>query len=235
MWAWDMKTTLYIAFENLRMQKIRVAIADDHQLILDGLRNIIEKENTLQFVFEASNGAQVIENLNHVDIDVLLVDLDMPKMNGFDTLKSIKESNADIRIIILSVHEEPAIIKKAIQIGCDGYIFKRSEPSDIVDAIRQVSEGKKYFSSEVTMAVAASSNSTSSSYSSDSFSRAEQLSEREMEVLKLIVDGLSSTAIADKLFLSKRTIDAHRNNILRKLEVKNTVELVKFALQSGIA
>ncbi|MFY0686722.1 MAG: response regulator transcription factor [Cyclobacteriaceae bacterium] len=207
---------------------IRIAIADDHPMIVNGLVESLQTK--VEIVGTAENGDALLALIKSENPEIVLCDINMPGKSGFDVLEEIgRFSSQQPKVIVLSVHDEKPIIEKAFRIGAHGYLLKSSGADEVFEAIQKVSAGKKYFSEEVmsiTLGVG--------TVVEDEFAKKSLLSEREVEITTLIVDGLSNTEIGEKLFISKRTVDAHRNNILQKLDLKNTAQLVKFALKSGL-
>jgi len=209
------------------MNKIRIIIVDDHQLIVDGMKALLAGEDDLQVVGEASNGKEALKLLELVETDLALLDIDMPVMNGIDTAKQLRKLYPDLSIIILSMHAEQGLVKNLVEIGADGYLLKNSSRDEVMEAILKVTKGEKYFSTEVTMSLlnksAGSRNQTESI----------RLTERESEILTLIAEGFTNKEIGDQLFISHRTVDTHRTNLMKKLEVNNLAGLISYALKNG--
>lgn len=209
---------------------IQIAIADDHPMIINGIKTLLKNNAAIKIIASANNGVELLEMINTKKPNIVLCDINMPKLSGFEVLeKVLKNENGNTRFIMLSMHDEKPIIEKAFRLGAHGYLLKNSDENEMIDAIQRVAIGKKYFSDdvlEITMNIETTVE--------NNFAKKALLSVREIEVVMLIVDGLSNSEIAEKLFISKRTVDAHRNNVLQKLEVKNTAQLVRFAIKSGI-
>lgn len=218
------------------MAPIKILLVDDHQIMIDGILSIIEDEETIEVLGQASTGKEAIDLCAQLKPDLVLMDLDMPVMNGMDASKEIKTIFPEIKIIILSLHAEKSVLEHMIQINIDGYLIKTSSKSEMLLAIKTVGEGKRYFSSTVTLSL--SSNSKESAPIVDNSNQLQaqlaSLSEREIEILKLIAEGFSNKEIGEQLHLSFRTIDAHRANLMRKLEIKKVTGLVRFAVKTGI-
>lgn len=216
------------------MQKIRVILADDHQIFRDGIKSMFENSTEVDILDEASNGQQAIDKTNQHKPDVLIVDLSMPGITGIEVIERIREFNKEVAIIVLSMHSREDYIFKAIRAGANGYLPKEETTKDeLLNAIQDVTKGKEYFSHTVSQTMqkhfldeAKNSHPNLPDY--------ELLSKREKEVLKLVIEGLSNNEIATKLFVSLRTVETHKTNILQKLKLKNTVELVKFALMHNL-
>ena len=204
---------------------IRILLADDHQVLLDGFMAILEKETDMEVVATASNGKQVLDYLNNLQVDVALLDINMPALNGVETCKKINANHQNVHVIALSMHKKQSFIKRMIQYGAMGYILKDDPASNIIEGIRKVVGGEKYFSPRIMDLVL--STSPSSAYSK------QEISDREVEVLQLISQGLTNQEIASKLFLSHHTTESHRRNLMEKLDARNTAELVRKGLEKG--
>ncbi|MBC7390225.1 MAG: response regulator transcription factor [Opitutaceae bacterium] len=212
------------------MNKITLVIADDHKIIRDGLKALLSNIADFHVEGEAKDGEKLIELLETMMPDVVLIDISMPKINGLDAIKLMLSVNPATKVIVLSMHEEPDYILKAMQNGAKGYLLKNIDEKELEIAIRTVAAGGKYYNSEV------------SSIMMENLSRPPVLkmnsemniSARELEVLKLVADGLSNKMIADKLDISMRTVETHRLNMLKKLQVSNAAELIKKAITMGL-
>lgn len=212
-----------------------ILLTDDHQLILDGLRSIINNESDLEVVAEANDGAQAVQLCSTLNPDLILMDIDMPVMNGLEATTLIKKNNAGRKIIILTMHDEPALIKRIMDIGADGYMLKNGDQQELVKGIRTVLEGGKFFS-EKALAALDNQSSVNQEFTlrpTDAVLMA-QLTEREIEILRLISDGMSNKEIGDKLFISHRTVDTHRTNLMKKLDVHNIAGLIRFSIRNGL-
>ena len=209
---------------------INVLLVDDHQLILDGLKSLLKHTDNLVVAGEANNGRDAIRLLDILNIDVVLMDIDMPVMNGIDALKEIKRIKPLMKVIILSIHNESGMIKNLLGIGADGYLLKSTSQDELIRAILKLAEGDKYFSTEITLSLLNPSQSN--------FQTSKQLSEtltiREEEILKLIAEGFSNKEIGARLFISHRTVDTHRTNLMNKLNVSNIAGLISYAIKSGL-
>ena len=212
------------------MKKIKLLIADDHQIIIDGIKSLLDDVTEIDFIFEANNGNDAVNKALNLDIDVVLMDIDMPVLNGIEATKQIKSANKNIKIIILSMHDEKTLIQKLIKNGIDGYLIKNSDRDVLIDAVKKVAKGQKYFSSEVTMSLIDNTYEMNSNSSSNLIS---ELTDREIEVLKLVAEGFTNKEIGEKLFISYRTVDTHRTNLMKKIDVTNIVGLIKFAINNG--
>ena len=212
---------------------IRIIIADDHPIVRDGLRSALDSVERFHVTGVASNGFEALELIKADPPDLLLTDISMPEMNGIELTREVAKKYPGVKIIILSMHENDAYINNSLQAGAHGYLLKDSEKTELSSAIEKVFAGEKYFSKSVSQIL------VNGLYNKDG-SKAEEvlstgnLSKREVEVLQLIAQGLSNKEIAAKLFLSIRTVDAHRYNIMQKMSVKNTAEMIKTAVKMKI-
>ena len=213
------------------MSVIKVLITDDHQIIIDGLKSLLEDKEQIEVIAEASNGKEALDILNLLQVDVVLMDIDMPVMNGIEATKQIKAEYPETKVIILSMYKESGLIKTLIQIGADGYLLKNSDKDELVDAITRVASGQQYFSPDVTMSLLNKTSEKQSQFQPDK--RVSELTQREIEILKLITEGLSNKEIGDKLFISHRTVDSHRTNLMKKIGVNNIAGLIRFADKTG--
>ena len=209
------------------MSKIKVIIADDHELFRNGLKELLIKQDDINVVATVGDGEQFMEVVKEIkDINIVLLDITMPNMDGFQVLKALKNLNASIKPIIISMHNDGNYIAKCAKSGAYGYLLKNADEDELVKAIRMVNKGQKYFNAEIAEKMI---NFMSEQKVSENI-----LSKKEKEVLNLISEGHTTKEIAAKLFVSTRTIETHRANILKKLEVKNTAELIKKAAQINL-
>jgi len=212
------------------MNEIKVLLADDHQIIVDGLKSLLQNTADIQVAGEANNGREVLRLLGILKIDVILMDIDMPVMNGIDALKEIKRTLPGIKVIILSMHQEAGMIKSLMTIGADGYILNSTSQDELIGAIRKVAAGQPYFSPEVTLSLL----NTPQNNLQSSKQQTEMLTDREEEILKLIAEGFSNKEIGTKLFISHRTVDTHRTNLMKKLNANNIAGLISYAIKNGM-
>lgn len=213
------------------MEVIKVLIADDHQIIIDGLKSLISAEKSIELVGEASNGKEAIDLLKLITANVVILDINMPVLNGIETMKRIKSDFPEVKVIILSMHNESSLIKNLIEIGTDGYLLKNCDQDELIEAIHKVGSGQKYFSSEVTLSLLNKNSGMKSTVKTDPI--LSNLTEREIEILKLITQGLTNKEIGEQLFISHRTVDTHRTNLMKKLELNNIAGLIRFAIKNG--
>ncbi len=217
------------------MSAIRVVIADDHKIIRVGLRGMLEREKDIAVAGEAETADEILSLLSTQEADVILMDIDLGDSDGIKTTRQIKELYPFLHVLGLTMHEEPDYIIKMLEAGASGYLLKNAGREELLTAIHTVAKGDSYFSQKVsaTLLQAITRQQEKSATDKKSFSDS-RLSEREKEVLRLIAQEYSNGEIAERLFISIRTVDTHRRNLLEKLQVKNTVGLVKYAIEKGI-
>jgi two-component system nitrate/nitrite response regulator NarL len=204
--------------------KTRILLVDDHAMVLEGLASILNTEPTLQVVEKLNSGAEAIRFLDQNAVDLLVVDHSMPGMSGVELTKIIKQKHPVIGIIMLSMHDEPVIVREAIQSGIDAYILKKYSHQELLQAVQIVTKGGQFWSAEISRLLVKGMAGE----------EAPVLTEREMEVLQLLAQELNSRQIAEKLFISERTVETHRKNMLRKAEATTTVGLIKFAYKQKL-
>jgi DNA-binding NarL/FixJ family response regulator len=219
---------------------IAVMIVDDHQVVIDGLQAVLSDLPDIEVIGYANRGDEALANFALFKPEVVLLDIDMPGMSGLVVLEKLqREAELDPKpaIVILSMHLEASVIKEAIAKGAKGYLPKNAHASAVAQAIRTVSRGQSWFAPEVTLALGGASSPLPSPAGENTASDAAKLatlSEREREILIAIAEGQSSREIAEALFLSPRTVDTHRGNLMRKLEIHKVAGLIRFALKQGL-
>ncbi len=215
------------------MSKINILLADDHKIVRDGIVSLLADENNFNIAFEAEDGIQVLNILKHDKVDIIIMDISMPNLNGIECTKMIKKLYPEIHVLILSMYNEEHYLNEVFKSGASGYIIKNSSKEDLITAINTVYSGKAYYSPEVTQTYIERTIKPVTK-KSDIENIINDLTPREIEVLKLIVNEFSNQEIAENLFISIRTVDAHRRNLLSKIGVKNTAGLVKFVISNEI-
>jgi NarL family two-component system response regulator LiaR len=213
------------------VNKIKVIIADDHVLFREGTRNLIEREKDMEIVGEASDGQEAIELVNQLLPHVVLMDIAMPVVNGIEATKIIKAQHPSTAVLILTAYDNDQYIMALLEAGAAGYLLKNVSGSNLVNAIRSVHAGEAVL--HPTIAQKVFSRFGGSSRESVETAQSIELSERETEILKLAAQGLSNQEVADRLFLSRRTIQSHLANIFRKMDVGSRTEAVLQALKRG--
>ena len=208
----------------------KVIIADDHAVVRAGLRALIKSEPSLELVGEASGGHETIELVNKYKPDILVLDISMPDLDGIAVTKKITAELPDIRILILTLHEDKALLREVLKLGASGYILKRAAETELISAIQIVMRGDMYVDPSLVHTLI-DDNEESSNSVLDSH---EPLTPRELEVLKLIALGYTNRQVGEELDISVRTAEGHRANISDKLGISSRVELVRYALENGI-
>jgi len=209
------------------MRKLKIYLVDDHALFMEGIHFLLSSVDFVGEIFEAASGQEFLEGLQLHPVDLVLLDIAMPGMNGIDTAREARRICPELKMIALSMYADEQYYTGMIEAGADGFLLKNSSFSVLKRAIAEVSSGKNYFSQEIVQALVRNINREPEAYSSPA------LTDREIEVLKLICSGLSNVEIAEKLELSRRTVDKHRQNLLEKSQSKNTVALVLYAIKNG--
>jgi DNA-binding NarL/FixJ family response regulator len=224
------------------MNKLKILIADDHKLVRTGIRYTLTVGDNVNFVEridEVVNGREALERSKIFSYDIILMDINMPEMDGIKATNAIIRENPDTKIIALSMHSDDFEIRSMIKAGAKGYLLKNTGSEVLADAIRTVMEGGKYYSNEVALKLMEPYNgepttTTEKKTSTRVDKRKISLTRREIDVLRMIANEYTNDEIAKKFDLSKRTIDSHRQNIISKLQVKNTAGLIKYAIKLGI-
>lgn len=212
---------------------ISVFLADDHDIVREGIRSLLENEPWIRIVGEARNGKDLLSKLSMPLPDVVLMDMNMPVMNGLECTRILKKEFPSVKILMLSMHDYETYLIDMLEAGADGYILKNSSKDELLFAIKRVADNNKYIGTEFTM------NMLAKYKASEGFSDSRQkpnveLSDREMDVLQLIADGLTNIEIAQKLFTSVRTIETRRKKLLEKTGTTNTATLIRFAVNAGL-
>jgi DNA-binding NarL/FixJ family response regulator len=218
--------------EETPVKIIRLLIVDDHQMVRDGIRVMLEsKENFLRFeIDEAENGEIAIGKILKKNFDIVLIDYQLPGMSGTETLQRMRLYKKDIKVLALSNYDEFSYIKSMLSEGANGYVLKNIEPSQLIQAIQSVLAGTPYYSNEVALKLIDSAKNSEKTVSVQKSG----LTKRELEILKMIALEMTNDEIAKLLFISKRTVDTHRQNLLNKLNVKNTAGLIKAAYEFNL-
>ena len=209
--------------------KTKVMIADDHNLIREGIKQLLEFDGSMEIVAEASNGIDCLEKIDTVDVEILLLDINMPEMNGLEVLEEIKNRKIDIKVLILTVHNELEYLIKAVDIGADGYILKDSESTELKRAIHSVLSGESYIQASLIPAL----NNRLANRDIDK-DKIDSLTTREMEVLIQVANGMSNKEIATNLNISERTVKNHISNIFKKTDVSDRTQAAVFAIKNNI-
>lgn len=206
---------------------ITIVLADDHEIVLEGLHSLLAAEEGFEVVGEAKRGVEALELVRKLQPDILVLDIGMPDLDGIEVAEQIRTENHPTKILALSMHSERDYVVEMFRAGARGYLLKESALIELLKAIKTVHEGKRYLSDELI-------NIVVQDIPSQEESALSKLTEREKEILQLILDGRSSKEIAFELNLSSKTVDGHRQHIMKKLKMENMIELTKFAIREGL-
>ena len=208
---------------------IRVVLADDHAIVREGLKRLVGEVEGLHVVGEAGDGTEVLQRVRDIEFDVLVLDLSMPGRSGMELIKLVKAEKPKLRILVLSMHEETQYAVRAIKSGASGYLTKESAPAELEQAIRKIAGGGAYISAQVAQQLALGAMPGASTAEPH-----ETLSDREFQVFRLLVDGVSVTDIAGQLNVSVKTVSTHKANLMHKLGIANQSDLVRYAIRHGL-
>lgn len=215
-----------LAIEN---QEVKMMIVDDHQMFIDGLKSLMRNHTELNVVAEANSGEEALQKLDPEKIDLVITDINMPGMSGTDLAKTIKERHPGLKVLVLSMFNEIEIINEILMTEAEGYILKNTGKQELIDAIHHIKDEGTYYSNEVVTLMMSSTK--------EAHHRKENVSvltKRELEILRLICDEFSTANIAESLFISPRTVETHRKNIMHKTGCKTIVGLIKFAINNQL-
>ena len=216
----------------MKNMPIRVLIADDHKIMLAGLRSLLEKQVEFEVVGEAENGRRAVKMALETKPDVVVMDVSMPDLNGIEATTQVVDSLPETRVIALSMHSDKRFVMGMLQAGASGYLLKDCASQELANAIRQVADGKKYLSPEITGVVI--DDFLKGGFSGEAATVKAVLSAREREVLQLIAEGWSTKQIASHLYVSVKTIETHRRQIMKKLDLHTIADLTKYAIREGL-
>lgn len=211
------------------MNKIKILIADDHSMVREGLKQLIELEDDIVVVAQAGDGKEAIEKIVQYEPDVVLLDINMPVMNGLDVIKQLKSEKIDANVLMLTLHNEVEYLYKAVEIGVKGYVLKDSEADVLIKAIREVYKGDTYIQPNMAAKLFKKMNDQA-----EKISTCEKLTKRELEVLKLITEGMLNKEIAHTLCISEKTVKNHISNIFKKIEVSDRTQAAVFAIKNNV-
>jgi two-component system response regulator NreC len=209
---------------------IKVLIADDHAIVRTGLRSILLAEPSLHLVGEATGGNEAVKLVAELNPDILVLDISMPDLDGISVTKQLKSLDPDLKILILTIHEDKALLREAVRVGASGYILKKAAEADLIAAIHIVLRGDMYVDPSMVREII---EDPTESANSQQKSISEPLTPREIDILKLIVQGYTNRQIGEELTISVRTVEGHRANLSSKLGLRNRVELVRYAREYG--
>ncbi|NPD45395.1 MULTISPECIES: response regulator transcription factor [unclassified Lentimicrobium] len=216
------------------MNKIKIILVDDHQLVRDGIKSLISDSFGIDIIGEASNSVELFKQLHQVMPDVILMDISLPNMSGIEITKILKKDYPKIKILMLSMYTSEDFIFNGLKAGINGYLPKNTTRDELLLAIEEVHNGREYFSKSISNIILKSFVNSAKYGNNANDDKMSILTKRETEILKLVVEGVSNQHIADQLFISIRTVETHKTSIMKKLELNNTIDLVKFAIKNKI-
>jgi two-component system nitrate/nitrite response regulator NarL len=216
------------------MKTTKILIVDDHEVVRDGLRNILTSLDNISIAGEAGNGEDAVKMYSSLKPDLVIMDISMPGMNGIEATKVIKEKDPDARILILTMHDNQEYLNQIIRSGAKGFILKNTDKEELLDAVKTVAGGDNFFSKDISKLIIDNYIRTAKETEKNDGYKEVPLTKREIEILKLIASGYSNQEIANILYISYNTVDTHRKNIMHKLSIKNTAGLVRYAIEKGL-
>ena len=216
---------------------INILLADDHLLVRNGIKSLLEEESYLHVVGEAANGQEALDLAKKIQPDLLIIDVRMPVMDGIEAVGHLKNYAPDTKAIVLSMHDSEEYILKSIKAGASGYLLKDTGKSEFLKAIKTIYQGGKYFSGDISNVIVTNylQNTVPKESPKSTIDNAAKLTRKEIEILHFILSGMTNTEISDRLGKSKRTIETHRFNLMKKMNVKNLIELSSKAKELGFS
>lgn len=208
---------------------IRILIADDHQMFIDGLKALLKREKNFLIIGEVSSGGQAIEFISKSQPDLLITDISMPGISGVELTRWVKQNYPDIKVLVLTMYNDREIVNEILMSEAEGYILKNTGKKELISAINRIADNSTFYSTEVLNTMMTRLKKQKAIEKNTAL-----LTPREIEIVKLIMEELSSEEIADKLFISKRTVDTHRKNIISKTNTRTIVGLLKFAIENNL-
>lgn len=215
-----------------RLKKIRVLIADDHTIVRKGLCSLLRGENDITVIGEARDGREVIRKAGELSPDVILLDINMPLLNGIEVARNIKQIHPSMGVIILTMYSDEGYVHEALLAGASGYLIKNTIPQDLCSAIRAVSRGESFLSPSISKTVI--ERYTKLGTSDRGELHKDELTAREREILQLIAEGYTNQEISELLFISSKTVEVHKQNIQKKLNISGTARLTQYAIRKGL-
>lgn len=211
---------------------IRIVIADDHHLVREGIRVLLERDHEVKVIGEAQDGVQAFELTRELEPDVLLLDINMPNMNGIEVARRLHETNARTQVLILSMYSDETLVRRALRNGVKGYLLKKSISQDLIEAVHLTSQRQTYLSPELQKMVP--KGFTGAEMAEEQADLFERLTNREREVCQLIAEGFTNAGIAFRLGISVKTVEKHRANMMEKLGIQDVVSLIREAIRHGV-
>lgn len=213
-------------------QTIRIAIADDHPIVIDGLEAIFQAVSHVEVVLRASNGKDLLQQIPDKAVDIVLLDVQMPEMDGAETCRQLKQHYPDMRVLMLTMSKEAALIRETIEAGAQGYVLKNTGKQELLDAMKTIITGGTWYSKEVGQVLLDSMHQQAKAPIAPK--PKVQLTKREKDILSLIMEERTTQEIADALFISQNTVETHRKNLMSKLGARNLAGLVRYAIEQGL-
>jgi len=213
------------------MKKIKIILTDDHRLFRDGIKSILDDVEDIIVIGEASNHKELFSIIKNDTPDIVILDINLPEVSGIKITKILKEKYPEIKILILSMFNEEEFVINALEAGAWGYLPKDIQKNELLEAIYTINSGEEYYSRDISKIFI---KKHIHKLNVGVQEKNPKLTAREIEIIKLVSEGLKNSEIAEKLFISVRTVNAHKNNIMKKLKLKSTIEIVKFAIKNGI-
>lgn len=210
---------------------ITIVLAEDHNVVREGFRSLLDGEPDFTVVGEAADGLKAIEVVEREDPDVLLVDIKMPRLNGLDVVRQVRTRSPRTQVIVLSMHANEAYVMEALRNGAAGYILKGAGADELIEAVTTVVDGRRYLGSPLSDRAVEAYMEKATDAALDDY---DTLTNREREVLQLVAEGYTNAEIAERLFISRRTVESHRSNLMSKLGADSQADLIRFALRRGL-
>lgn len=214
--------------------QIKIHLADDHQVLIDGLSNLLQTVPNFKVVGYSLDGTTISDDITQNNADILILDISMPEKDGIAVLKELKQAESPCKVIILSSYDDTKIIKEVMKLGAKGYLTKKCAGENIIEAIDVVYQGQEYFPDTIREKIFNSFMDNNSRLNKSTYTENSILSSREIEIITLISLEYSGKEISELLFISMNTVETHRKNIMKKLQLKNTIGLVKYALKNNL-
>ncbi len=216
------------------MEKIKIILVDDHQIVRDGIKALLTDVEDIDVISEAASYNELKEKLKLQNPDIIVMDISLPEVSGLEITKQLSETHPNLKVMILSMYTAEDYIFNAIKSGAKGYLPKNTTRKEIIDAIRAIYNNNEYYSESISSVILKSYVQKAKTADNQPERMEDKLTIREIEILKHFASGLSNQEIADKLFISIRTVESHKNHIMQKLELKSTVDLIKIAIKNNI-
>jgi DNA-binding NarL/FixJ family response regulator len=222
----------------MNKKKIGIFLVDDHQIVRDGIKSLLQNTPEINISGEASSGKELLEKIAGTETDIILMDISIPDISGIELTKQISKNFPDIKVLVLSMYLQEDFIVNAIAAGAKGYLPKNTTRHELLNAITKIYEGNEYYSDTISKIILENYISNVRKPKEPEPTKDKEtdvLSSREKQILQMVIEGLSNQDIADKLFISIRTVESHKNHIMQKLGIKSLVELIKYAIRNNIA